>query len=225
MFRNVKYVYPDISEPIRFLPGKVCSLVIENQDLLRSVAEDFHVQFSGSEGKGVLSDDNSILRTDKYMEVISGYVPFEINRKPLLSKLYAALEKTALDAEHYIATQELLVLIEKSIYEWAYNTDCDLSCDNISVSSVIKASGVVFSEDKTDTLGKIIDYMENVRQLDCEKIFVFFLLRSYFSDRKVKLFLKNVLDKDFTVLLIDNVEQTKFDFEARLTVDKDLCLI
>ena len=225
MLKNIKYVHPDISEIIRFYPGYVSSLVIEDQDLFRKIAEDFYVQSEGAEGDGILSDDNNSLNIGKYTEMIAQYVPFDINRKSLQAKLYTALERVALDPEHYLGTQELLGNIENSISEWSECLDVELDHSRLSVSSVIKSSGVRFLEDTVGTLEKILDFMEIVREFEGDKLFVFFQLRSYFSYADVKLFLETAVSRDYFVLLIDSAEYDRLDFERRIVIDPDLCLI
>ena len=222
---KLKYIHPAIPEIVRFEQGYISSLVIENQNLFRTLAEDFYRQSEGEDGAGVLSDDTEILCIAKYTEVVTQYVPFEINRKSLLTKLYSMLEKMALDAGHYLETQSLLGKIEKNIAELSFETDLELECPKLTFSAIIKACGVQFSENTGGLPEKILDYMEIVRKFEGDRLFVFFQLRSYFSDDEVKMFAETAINRDFKILLIDNVDTVRFDFEKRLIIDKDICLI
>ena len=224
-FKNIKYAHPGIAEVIRFSSGTVSSLVIENQDFFRQLCQDFYFQSQGIEGEGILSSDDNILDMSKFVEPVFQYVPFEINTKSLQTKLISALEHTALSAENFMQSQSMLMSVQNSIYNWAYSLDVQIEIPKLSLSAILKASGVQFFEGDKNDLEKILDFMDIVREFDREKLFVFFQLRSYFNDEQVELFLKTAINRDFTLLLVDSTVYRRFEFEKRLIIDSDLCLI
>lgn len=59
-----------------------------------------------------------------YVEILDVFVPFEINRKSLLNKITAALEKNATTPEHYEETMHFLrefELFAKNVISCGYN--------------------------------------------------------------------------------------------------------
>ncbi len=92
----MKYVYTEIVNVFETGSDFVNTLVIENQGLFCRIIEDFQNQINGFAGKGVLSTDDKVMPMNKYLVVFSQFVPFEINRKNLISKICSAIEAKAI---------------------------------------------------------------------------------------------------------------------------------
>lgn len=93
----------------------------------------------------------------------------------------------------------------------------------LSIGSVIKAAGIGIADDYENDLERLLDYMELVRELERDKLFVLVNLRSYYSDADLNTFLDTVLQHAFQVLLIDGASRKLLQNEQRITVDADLC--
>ena len=93
----MKFVYPGIEMVFRVGETYVNELVIENKRLFREVVEDLSALVSGLPGKAFLSIDNVPVDLQKHSEVITRFVPFEMNRKPLISKMLQKFEDKAVD--------------------------------------------------------------------------------------------------------------------------------
>lgn len=221
----MKLYFPQISEPICFEEGIVNSLVIENSGLFFSLLQDFYLQTNGNEGFSVLSLNNTPIDFSKNAELISTFIPFDVNKKSLLNKLFAAFEKSALNETHYAETMRIFSDIEAYIQELSYDFSADIECEKMTVSSLLKAIGVHISENYDNTIEKIIDYMELVTEFEKGKVFIFVNMRSYFSDAQMEEFLKTSVMRKYMVLLIDNCEHKMLFNENRLIIDEDLCEI
>ena len=221
----MKFVYPDINHVIEVTEDCVNTLIIENQNLFVELIEDLYFQLEGRDGRSVLSSKGRVLDIAKNLELLSQFVPFELNKKSLITKVTACMEKLSVDSAHYEKTMELLSTLEAYMYDLSFGLTGDIAVTKINSGAVIKAVGVEF-EDDYDSLGeKIIDYMELVTAYDRQKLFVFLNLRSYISDEETELFFETVLNHRFKVVLIDNKEYNRVKFENRYIVDKDLCEI
>lgn len=200
-------------------------LVIEEPKFFRSFLSDLFSQTDGLAGRAVLSINDAPVDMSKYLEIIDRFVPFEINRKPLLTKILTALEKTAMDEDHFLATREWLASIEKYIDNLAFSEDCDILCSKISVSPILRAVGVELQEQYGDPAEKILDYMELVRHYDRDKLFVTVNIRSFFSDKETAGFMKTARSHGFHLLMLESVERPRLPLEDRHVVDRDLCEI
>ena len=69
----------------------------------------------GNEGKSVLSESGKTLPISKNLELLQSFIPFELNKKQLVNKLVASLEREAVGEDQYKKTVELLSEIEKYI--------------------------------------------------------------------------------------------------------------
>lgn len=221
----MKFVYPQIDSVIEIGNDCVNSLIIENKDLFREIVEDIAIQTNGFDGQSVLSIDNTPVEMDKYAELFCEFAMFDINRKPLLNKINQALEKEALREDKYLLTSDLLRKIELYISDISFDCPCDVLCTKLSISNIIKAVGIEIADDSTDTIEKILDYMELVSEYDREKLFIMVNMRSYFSNDAMERFCKTVLEHDMKILLLESSESKKLSMEKRLIIDEDLCEI
>lgn len=221
----MKFVYPEINKVFEADANFVNTLVIENQELFCRIIEDIYNQINGFDGKSVLSADNKILPIHKHLEILSQFIPFEINRKKLLSKICSALEEKAISDEYYYQTTELMNKIEKYLLELSFDFTCNISFENIGIASLIKASGMEISDDYNSLGEKIIDLIELITEFDRKKFYVIINLRNYLSDEETTLFMDTVINHGFAVLMIEGNEHPPLPKEKRYIVDKDLCEI
>ena len=222
----MRLVYPEIETIFEWPCAAVPVLVIENQGLFRRFLTDLRRATEGVQTDVVLSEGNKPIAMTKYAELIADFLLFSINQKPLLNKVCAALEQTAVSEERYLATQTLLSNIETQIEDWAFGYSCDIVASKISVVSLLKAVGIVLREDYEGESGeaeKLLDYMELVREFDEDKLFITVNMRDWFSDERIADFMKTVLSHEYKVLMIEASAHPLLESEHRITIDRDLC--
>ena len=151
------------------------------------------------------------------------FAPFELNRKSLLTKLYSALEHKALLAENYTQTGNLLVEIERFMLYLSEELPFDVNCQRLTVGSIIKAVSPEIDDTDKSALEKIFSYMEFVRELDRDRLFIMVNMRSYFNDSEMEAFTESASLHGFRVLLLESTSQSKLKNTQRYTVDGDLC--
>ena len=221
----MKFMFPELSSPITFEEDKVPCLVIENATFLRRLLEDIYNQQNGCGGFCVLSEHDTPISIAKFLDLTTSFIPFELNRKSLLNKILASMEKTAQNETFFIKTQEFLSHAETYMSDLSYEQICELEFDKLSVASLLKAFGIRIYEEEQTTLLKVMNYMELVREYDRDKLFVFVNLRDFFEEKEVELFLESALSHKFHILLIDSHEHTLHSCENRRILDSDLCEI
>lgn len=221
----MKFVYPEIGKVFDTDIGKINTLVIENQALLIKLLSDIYGQIEGIDGKSVLSDNKGILPMSKFAELLTQFVPFELSKKALISKISSLLEKKAVAEDMYLETMELLSSIERYLSKLSFDFNCNPIFQKISINSLIKASGFELNE-AYDSLGeKILDYFELVRGFDHDKLFITFNLRSFLSDSETQLFIEDILKREIKLIMIESSERKLLSSENRLLIDSDLCEI
>ena len=67
--------------------------------------------------------------------------------------------------------------------------------------------------------------MELVREFDRDRLFVTVNMRSYIDDPEIELLMKTVLDHGYHLIMVENKEYERLQYEERWIVDKDLCEI
>ena len=219
------YRHPYFDSAITTGNGKVNTIVIENTAAFAEILRDIASSTEGNSEQSVLFDRDKMLSFSTSAELLSSFFPFEVNRKTLLNKITASLEKEALLPENYQMTMEMISSIELYLSSLAEAFDCNLTFGKISPSSIIKASGLEIIEDYTSLPEKLLDYFELVRDFEREKVFFTVNLRSFLNEQDVEAFFESIVLHDFSVIMFENKEYSKNKWENRLILDEDRCII
>ena len=206
-----------------FNGGYVNELLIENRKLFFDMVNNLLLQADGTHGDWILSIAEKPVEFSRYADVTMQFAPFQMNRKSLLTKLCSALEQKALLAENYQRTGELLGDIECYLLDLAEDLPLEIDCPRLAIGSLIKAASPEIDERDKDPLERIFAYMELVRELDRDRLFVMIHMRAYFSDEEMERFVESACLHDFKVLLLESSAFPLLKNTKRHTVDADLC--
>jgi len=221
----LKFAYPMMNAVLDTDSDKINCLIIENQRFLCTILEDLYGQLHGMEGKAVISKNEKILSVDKHVELLLQFISFDLNKKSLLTRISAELERNAVTGDTYARTLELMSELEAYLTDLAFDYRCDLSFPKINIGAILKAVGVEVNSNYSSLGEKIIDYMELVTEFEREKLFILVNLRSFVSDTEIRLFYETVLSHQYHVLMIESSEHAKIALEKRFIIDSDLCEI
>lgn len=219
----MKLVYANVEHILKFGEGYVCELVVESKRLFHEMVNNLFNQIDGVRGNFVLSVADRPVEFSKYADITLQFAPFDLNRKTLLTKLCHALEQKSLQAENYPRTVELLGSLESFMFHLADDLPFDISCQKVSISNVIRALSPEVDVGDKDTLEQIFAYMELVRELDRDRLFIMINMRTYFADDDMQRFIESVCLHDFKVLLLEGSEFPTLKNTKRYIVDSDLC--
>ncbi len=221
----MKLKLPGINQVFEEDSRYVNEIIIENPNLFSSILRDLYNQSQGDDGEAVLSENDKPLSIAKSMEVLDRFIPFELSKKNLITKLISELDKKAQEPDNYQTTMEILSGVEKYLTDLSFELNCDILFNSINTASLIKSAGVSFYEDY-DSLGeKIIDYFELVREFDKRKLFILVNIRSYMDDLEFEKFIETVINHEYSVILLETKESMAIKGIKRYIIDKDLCEI
>ena len=221
----MKVTIPFLEQVIDTECGKLNVLVVESPDLFRSLVEDFYNQSQGGDGRIVVSEKGKICQIQKKVELITQWIPFDVNTKMVLNGINSALEKEALSARHYEAGMKLLAEVESYIDSLSFDLPCEIVYNKLNLGSLIKMSGLEIQTEGFSLPHKLYHYMEIVRELAGDKLFVLVNLRSYISETDMNQLAETVLAHGFHVLLIEPFVRGSFKLENKIIIDADLCEI
>lgn len=219
----MKLVYKNVGHILRFEGGYVNELIIENKKLFFDVVNSTIVQADGLHGDWVLSIKDTPVEFSKHTDVTLQFAPFQLNRKSLITKLCAELEKNAVKAESYMKTNELLCELEAYVHTLAEELSFDIDCKKLAIGQIIRALAPEVDESDKSPMERIFSYMETVRELDRDRLFIMINMRSYFGDTDMNSFVQSVCLHDFKVLLLESTSSSPLIGCKRYTVDEDLC--
>lgn len=198
-------------------------MVIENRCFMRKILCDIAEQLDGNQGFTVVSDRDEPLEISRYVELLQNFAPFSMNQKPLITKILSLIEKKAQEPEHFMRAQAVVQRVEAWILDMGQDLPCEIECTKLGVGSILKAAGIEIVSDQQYPLEQLVEYMELVRDLEREKLFVLVNIRSYYDDQEMTVLLRTLLDHDLQVLLLDSYTGTVLVGEKRWTIDEDLC--
>ena len=204
---------------------QVFTFVIENKGLYLRVLKDLYCQTLGKNGDIILSNDNTVLSIANNAEIITDFIAFEPNNKRLLTRLCKILEEELNGGELFGETLEIFSRIERLMYKASESLSFSIIYEGISVGNLIKMVSPKIVDGSDSEIEKIIDYMELVRELLGERLFIMVNMRSYYSDEDMQGFIDTVIQHKYNVLLLESSENAILDGEKRLILDNDICEI
>ena len=220
----MKIVFPILSTPIMLSDEYVSTIVFENQKVLFQFVIEFHQQINKQDGNIVISEMEEIIDISKKVELISQFVPFDCNKKSLITKLQQKL-RDASSESLYVETNELLSSIQQYLYRLTDLFNINIFVDDIDAGILIKAVNARFSSEYETLSEALYDYCVNVINLEGNKLFVFLNIRCLITDEEFNLFAKTLTDHKIFALFLENTDRKAIAIEKKIVIDNDLCVI
>lgn len=220
----MKFYFEPLNTPIILSDEYSSVLVIENQALFYNVCNSLYEQSNKCSGILILSDNEKVLDFAKSAEVILQFVPFESNKKSLITKLYKRISEDA-NAIFYDETSVVISELSRYIYKLIDEYNFDLEIDDVDVQGLLKLFNVKFSSDNSNLAEKLFSYCKNVVNLEGNKLFIFVGLRSYMTDDEFFSFTKTLIDHKIVSLFVESVDRRVSCNDVKTVIDADLCVI
>lgn len=221
----MKFAYPEITEVFDTENGMYNSVIIENKRLFTDIITDLYNQKDGFEGKTVISENHVPIQISKKVDIIDKFIPFQLNTKSIVNGIASALEKCAVNEENISRTLSLIAQTESFLLDLAFEFPCSISFDNISISSIIKHSGINVESELNSISEKVCEYMELVTEFEKRKMFVTVNMRSFVEYDEMEKFAETAIMHGYDIIAIENCAYKKLKNESRLIIDEDLCEI
>ena len=219
----MKLVHKDMEHILCWGDGYAVELIIENRRLFFEAVNSISAQAEGSPGDWVLSISDKPVELSRYTDLTVQFAPFQMNRKSLITKLCAYIEERSLLPEYYLKTGEFLGNLEKYIHLLADDLPFEIDLKKMAFGPILRSVCPEVDESGKSTIEKIFEYMELVRELDRDRLFIMVNMRSYFTDEDMEKFIESVCLHDFKLLLLESTSNKKLANTQRYTVDEDLC--
>ena len=205
---------------------KILTLTIENQHIFYSIITDIQSQLDGNDGIFVLSESFQPLDLRKNTELITQLVPFTVNQKELINKLYNLLKKEAVDEIMYQSTHEIMSNISEYLYKLTEEQDMELAITvPEDITGILKAFDVKFEDNNMSLSEKILEYTITSNELKGKKLFIIVNLRSYLTDFQTEQLFQSLLLKKIQLICIECAEHERLKNEEVIIIDKDMCVI
>lgn len=221
----MKIVYPDINKVFNLsIEDKVNMLVIENQDLFTAFISDVNDQINGLEGRAVMSLDNNPVKISSNLEMISQYIPFDINTRTLITKLHKKFEDYTFNEKYFLQSNKLQQKIIEYLFMLSGELDFDVEFNNeLNLINLFKAVELKFNENYNSISEQIIEYMKIDKYFNSDKCYILVNIRDYINDNVIDEFYKLILYNKIKVLIISGGDHPKSEYEEKHLIDFDLC--
>lgn len=218
--------HPDLKIEILYSEEHINVLVIENEDFFFQTVQDFWNQINKIGGHYVLSEEYEQLDFSKNVELHTQFVPFDMNKKDLITKLYAKLNSTANNEELYMKTMELSQKINSYVNELTRTIDNDLDYSaTFDLATLFKGINLRFNDEYNSLSEKIIEYMANTRQFESDKLHIFVNYKSYVSKDELKALYETIINHKYKVLFVESHDGNKLQYEKKYIIDNKMCEI
>ncbi len=222
----MKLIHGKYSFCIDFTDEKVNSLIVENNCAFTEMVSCLYEQTQGENGDFVLSEDNIPITISKNAELLTQFIPFDCNRKNLITKLYNLLKKEAMSSELYCDTQrissEIVCYIEKLLDRISLATE---PLSEPELPALFKAVDLKLGSSDGTIGEKLLEYFNACYELEGEKLFVTVNLKSYFDDKQLQDFISSVVSHKIRLLMLENNFRKAVEGEKVIIIDNDLCEI
>lgn len=201
-------------------------LIVEPPTLFREICRDLNEETSDGIGLN-FSSGNKNLSFSSELDAIFNPTKLMFNSRKTTATLLRMLVKTSNSEDFYLPTNKLKTKIIKYLNELVdtENFGFEVVADDFSIDQIAKAVNFHVVGDEDNFIELLTDYLEVMTELGGIKLTVFVNLRSYLTDFELEHFIKNVLNHQFDVLLIENQVRSKYDEFQQITIDKDFCEI
>lgn len=222
----MKLVKPDFLTPFNLYDDKINLLIIENKNTFYGFINELYDLIQDKQSNIVLSKNNIPVKVSSEVELITQFIPFEINNKKILTRLYNKLSNTSVDMDIITDTYNIEMEIQSYIIKLCDNYSFELEFDNnIDIKALLKAVNLKFSENYENLSEKLFEYMTNIRELEGEKLFVLVNFSLYISDEDLQLFFETAVNHRFYLLLIESYNNILGKNINKRIIDNDLCEI
>lgn len=200
--------------------------IIESPDYFSKFLDELWKQCENGIGHYVLSDNEKELDIRKNIELIFHPFTIDLNDKRILGKLYVELEQLAHSEQFFVRTQEMTQYILEYVLELEQRTDYILQTENeLDLTMLLKSLSVKYEIMEESYLEKLVQYIKITSQLLKKKLYVFVNIRSYLTDEKMNLLIKEMMYQEIHILFIENQERSCLEGGIRYIIDADGCEI
>lgn len=137
-----------------------------------------------------------------------------------------SLNKTAANEAYWEKSQKLNAAIQGFFadLEMEYPFEYHINPE-VDFSALAKAMGLQIEKEYDSDLERLIQYCILTRELLNTKLFIFFNLYCYFTEKELEQFYQEILTRKWNVLLMETSVGNRISGEKHYIIDKDNCEI
>jgi len=222
----MKLVHPDLQFQVEFSEEMIPVCIVESPVRWRDMQRELLAQYHGEEGRWVLSDQEKEIKFNKSVEMIMNPMILEENERRIMNAFLQSFGETASNEIYWKRGQDLNAAIQKlfseieSEYPFEYHIN-----QEIDFPALAKAMGIRLESEYENDLERLIQYCILIKEIMHVKLFVFYNLHTFFTERELGLFYQEVIYRKWNVLLFETAVRGRISGEKYYIIDRDNCEI
>lgn len=222
----MKLVHPDLQFQIPFTDSAIPVCVVESPMRWREIQRELLAQQKGEMGNWVLSEQDQEIKISKFVEIILNPIQLEENEKRIQTAFLQSFCKIATNETYWKRGQELNAKIQiffselEMEYPFEYHIDSE-----IDFSALAKAMRLRIENDYESDLERLVQYCILLEDMIHTRLFVFFHLHAYYTEKELKLFYEEVRRREWNILLLEPMIRERVSGEKYYIIDGDNCEI
>lgn len=202
-------------------------LVVEQPKLFREMIKELVCEEEIEDERFVVSENNQPLKLKEKVCCVINPFTLSLNEKKILNRLYEYLKKEIGASELLLESNKIYAELEQYALKIFQIADWELVYSEKSeISNLLKFLDIRFSENQTELIEKIVDYIKGANELLGIKCFVFVHLLGYLNDYEIKKVYEFAEYQKVNILLLESEEPSNIkEFSPVVIIDKDGCEI
>lgn len=226
----MKLIHPDLQSEVDVSPDHVSVIAIESADLFSRLTYQLFAKLDSATAENSdfrLVENFKELNIAKEVDMVHSPLLLDFNQKKITNRIVSDLERVASEPEMIEETAGIVTHLEKYLNQLAVSYSVPISWDDsIVVSSIAKAVNVKVDVDDMELVPRLLTYMHLLTALKIAKVFIFVNLKSYLSKSYLEELYHEARLKKYPLVLLESQGRPRIEeYEKRLTIDDDLCLV
>ena len=216
----MKLVHPDLQFQVEFAEQIIPVFIVESPVRWRDIQRELLSQYHGGEGKWMLSDQEKEIKFNKSVEMIMNPMILEENDRRIVNAFLQTFGETASNEVYWKRAQDLNVAIQKffseieSEYPFEYNIHRE-----IDFPALAKAMGIRLESEYENDLERLIQYCILTKEIMHVKLFIFFNLHSFFTEKELGQLYQEIIYRKWNVLLFETAVFGRISGEKYYIID------
>ena len=175
----------------------------------------------------IFSDNNKIVRAWEKIDLVTNPIDIVINSRKLVNKLYDKINEEINMSDLLIDNNLVCQNIEKLFLCMSDGFELELSYkEKIEVNDILKMLDIKVTEEYSDEIEKVVEYMHANRLLLGIEYFIFVNLNTFFNSYEIEKIYEFAEYHKINIFLVESTQPDSIEKYTQVKIiDKDNCEI
>lgn len=202
-------------------------LIIEDARTFRMIINQLKRSLVDREEIFIFSDNNKIVRAWEKIDLVTNPIDIVINSRKLVNKLYDKINEEINMSDLLIDNNLVCQNIEKLFLRMSDVFELELSYkEKIEANDILKMLDIKVTEEYSDEIEKVVEYMHANRLLLGIEYFIFVNLNTFFNSYEIEKIYEFAEYNKINIFLVESIQPDSIEKYTQVKIiDKDNCEI